>query len=72
MQALLFAMCHNRQLKRANLGGNTLLSVPAEHIGLGLLGLQELGLESTYLTPSQVEVLSSRYPQSPNLIMSTI
>ena len=70
MQALLFAMCHNRQLKRANLGGNTLLSVPADHIGLGLLGLQELGLESTYLTPSQVEVLSSRYLPPPNLIMS--
>ena len=54
-------MCQNRQLKRINLGGNSLLSVPDQHIGQGLLGLAELGLESTYLTPSQLEILSARY-----------
>ena len=61
VQALLSAMCHNRQLKRINLGGNSLLSVPDQHIGQGLLGLAELGLESTYLTQSQLEILSARY-----------
>ena len=60
VQALLLAMCQTRQLKRINLGGNTLLSVQAEHIGQGLVGLQEISLESTYLTPFQVEVLSAR------------
>ena len=54
-------MCHNRQLKRINLGGNSLLSVPDQHIGQGLLGLAEMGLESTYLTQSQLEILSARY-----------
>ena len=64
VQALLSAMCHNRQLKRINLGGNSLLSVPDQHIGQGLLGLAELGLESTYLTTSQLEILSARYVYS--------
>ena len=60
VQALLLAMCQTRQLRRINLGGNTLLSVQAEHIGQGLVGLEEISLESTYLTPFQVEVLSAR------------
>ncbi len=46
-------MAEQSQLRRLNLGANNLWSVPAEDLGRALAGMDELGLEGTYVTEEQ-------------------